>query len=89
MIPVQDKNYARKHSNLLAKKVVNGDEKNLVFGFTAKKPEILSSTDFLNFLIQAGHARAYYKKEYIRLEKLVKAKWDERRIICCCRPHYI
>ena len=64
----------------LAKKVINGDEKNLVFGFTAKKPEILSSTDFLNFLIQAGHARAYYKKEYIRLEKLAKENWDVKKI---------
>ena len=64
----------------LAKKVINGGKKNLVFGFTAKKPENLSSTDFLNFLIQAGHARAYYKKEYIRLEKLAKENWGEEKI---------
>ena len=64
----------------LAKKVINGGKKNLVFGFTAKKPENLSSADFLNFLIQAGHARAYYKKEYIRIEKLAKENWGEEKI---------
>ena len=64
----------------LAKKVINGGQENLVFGFTAKKPKKLSSTDFLNFLIQAGHARAYYKKEYIRLEKLAKENWDGEKI---------
>ena len=65
-------------SETLTRKVLKIKKQNLIFGFTAKRPEKLSFEDFIQFLIQAGHARVLFNGNYVKLESLRKKNINER-----------
>ncbi len=62
-----------------ADKCIKGNLNNIL-GFIAKRPNNLKPKDFLSFLIQAGHARGYYKKKYSHLEELIHSGWNGKEI---------
>lgn len=52
----------------------------LVVGFMVAKPSQLPSDEFLHFLMQAGHVRAFSGMAYNRIEDLLNSKWEERSL---------
>ena len=56
--------------------ILNGTQ--LTIGFHIHRGS-LPSNDFLSFLLSAGHSKILHRKEYRRIEELLKSNWDEDR----------
>ena len=50
-------------------------DQNVILGFWVDRGH-LTSSDFLSFLIAAGHARILVEQKYLRIEELLNTGWD-------------